>query len=160
MPLFCTAGLSANGGGRYSGGPARRQQCALRDRPVCPRRTVDGCQRPLHSRLCGQGNAPPDASAAQSQNCSGETYMSSDNLETMRLNASVVDAAITSRRATRAFTQAPVSRQTITDLLQVASRAPSGSNTQPWKVYVLTGASRAALAVSYTHLRAHETDSY
>jgi len=71
--------------------------------------------------------------------------MSSNNLETMRLNASVVDSVITSRRATRAFTQAPVSRQTITDLLQVASRAPSGSNTQPWKVYVLTGASRAAL---------------
>ena len=71
--------------------------------------------------------------------------MSSNDIEATRLNAAVVDAAITSRRATRAFIQTPVPRQTITDLLQVASRAPSGSNTQPWQVYVLTGASRAAL---------------
>lgn len=71
--------------------------------------------------------------------------MSSNDTEAMRLNAAVVDGAITSRRATRAFIQAPVPRQTITDLLQVASRAPSGSNTQPWQVYVLTGASRTAL---------------
>jgi len=28
----------------------------------------------------------------------------------------------------------------------VASRAPSGTNTQPWKVYVLTGAAKAALS--------------
>jgi nitroreductase len=44
--------------------------------------------------------------------------------------------------STRAFTQQPVSRETLTDILQVASRAPSGTNTQPWKVYVLQGASR------------------
>lgn len=61
------------------------------------------------------------------------------------LDSALVDAAITSRMAVRAFTQAPVARQTVADLLQVASRAPSGTNTQPWKVYVLTGASRAAL---------------
>jgi len=44
--------------------------------------------------------------------------------------------------STRAFTQQPVPRETLTDILQVASRAPSGTNTQPWKVYVLQGASR------------------
>jgi nitroreductase len=38
-----------------------------------------------------------------------------------------------------------VARETIADVLQVASRAPSGTNTQPWKVYVLQGASRDAL---------------
>lgn len=58
---------------------------------------------------------------------------------------SVVDAAITSRMSVRAFTQQPVSRETLTELLQVASRAPSGTNTQPWKVYVLQGASRNTL---------------
>lgn len=58
---------------------------------------------------------------------------------------SVVDAAITSRMSVRAFTQQPVSRETLAELLQVASRAPSGTNTQPWKVYVLQGASRNAL---------------
>jgi nitroreductase len=56
-----------------------------------------------------------------------------------------VDAAITSRMSARAFTQQPVERQTLTELLQVASRAPSGTNTQPWKVYVLQGASRGSL---------------
>ena len=61
------------------------------------------------------------------------------------VNDALVDAAITSRMSVRAFTSAPVSRQTLTDLLQVASRAPSGTNTQPWKVYVLQGDSRAAL---------------
>ena len=55
------------------------------------------------------------------------------------------DAAITSRRSVRAFLDTPVPRETIEDLLRVASRAPSGTNTQPWKVYVLTGASRAEL---------------
>ena len=38
-----------------------------------------------------------------------------------------------------------VPRELIAHLLEVASRAPSGTNTQPWKVYVLQGASRDAL---------------
>ena len=49
------------------------------------------------------------------------------------------DAAITSRRSVRAFLPTPVPRSTIEDILAVASRAPSGTNTQPWKVHVLTG---------------------
>jgi len=56
-----------------------------------------------------------------------------------------VDHAITSRMSARAFTQQEVSRELITEILQVASRAPSGTNTQPWKVYVLQGATRDAL---------------
>jgi nitroreductase len=56
-----------------------------------------------------------------------------------------VAEAITSRMSARAFTSQPVSRELITELLQTASRAPSGTNTQPWKVYVLQGASQAAL---------------
>ena len=50
-----------------------------------------------------------------------------------------IDAAITSRRSLRAYLPTPVPRATIEDILRVASRAPSGTNTQPWKVYVLTG---------------------
>ena len=52
-----------------------------------------------------------------------------------------VDAAITSRRSIRAFLPTPVPRETVSQILQVASRAPSGTNTQPWQVQVLTGAS-------------------
>ncbi|MGH8822576.1 MAG: nitroreductase [Rhodoferax sp.] len=45
----------------------------------------------------------------------------------------------------RAFTPQGVPRETITHLLEVAARAPSGTNSQPWKVYVLQGASRDVL---------------
>ena len=61
------------------------------------------------------------------------------------MTQTVVDAAITSRMSARAFTAQAVPRQTLTELLQVASRAPSGTNTQPWKVYVLQGESRNTL---------------
>jgi nitroreductase len=56
-----------------------------------------------------------------------------------------VDEAITSRRSIRAFLPEPVPRETIEDILRVAARAPSGTNTQPWKVHVLTGAARERL---------------
>ncbi len=56
-----------------------------------------------------------------------------------------VDEAIVSRQSIRQFLPKPVPRETIAHLLEVASRAPSGTNTQPWKVYVLQGASRDAL---------------
>jgi nitroreductase len=56
-----------------------------------------------------------------------------------------VDDAITSRHSVRAFLDTPVTTQTIKDILTVASRAPSGTNTQPWKVYVVTGKKRAEM---------------
>lgn len=56
-----------------------------------------------------------------------------------------VDAAITSRMSVRSFTQQTVERAVIEQILQVASRAPSGTNSQPWRVYVLQGASRDRL---------------
>jgi nitroreductase len=61
-------------------------------------------------------------------------------------STAAVDAAITSRRSVRAFLPTPVPRQTIEDILTVASRAPSGVNTQPWKVTVLTGAAKEGLS--------------
>ena len=64
---------------------------------------------------------------------------------TQSTQVAAVDHAITSRMSARAFTQQEVSRELITEILQVASRAPSGTNTQPWKVYVLQGASRDSL---------------
>ncbi len=56
-----------------------------------------------------------------------------------------VDAAISSRRSVRAFLPAPVPRTTIEAILAVASRAPSGTNMQPWRVYVVTGAAKQRL---------------
>jgi nitroreductase len=46
----------------------------------------------------------------------------------------------------RAFTQQPVQRADLEAILQLASRAPSGTNTQPWRVYVLQGQSRQCLS--------------
>jgi nitroreductase len=57
-----------------------------------------------------------------------------------------VDAAITSRQSIRAFLPTPVPREAIEEILAVASRAPSGTNTQPWKVYVLTGEPKSELS--------------
>jgi nitroreductase len=65
----------------------------------------------------------------------------------------IVDAAIASRRAIRAFLPTPVANEDISAILEVAARAPSGTNTQPWKVYVLTGATKERLSSEL--LRAH-----
>ena len=56
-----------------------------------------------------------------------------------------VDAAIESRFSARAFLPTPVPRELLENILRVASRAPSGTNAQPWKVYVLQGAARDGL---------------
>jgi nitroreductase len=61
------------------------------------------------------------------------------------LNTNLVDEAITSRMSARAFLPEPVPRATLMHLLEVASRAPSGTNTQPWRVYVLQGDKRDEL---------------
>ncbi len=55
-------------------------------------------------------------------------------------------AAMESRRSIRAFTDQAVSAETIAEILTLAARAPSGTNTQPWKVHVLTGPSREKLS--------------
>ncbi len=56
-----------------------------------------------------------------------------------------VSEAIASRKTIRAFTQAPVPRETVERILALASRAPSGGNLQPWRVYVLLGGARDEL---------------
>ncbi|MDQ9022126.1 nitroreductase [Acinetobacter sichuanensis] len=50
-----------------------------------------------------------------------------------------VEKIILDRHSVRAFTAQDVSRDTIQDILSKASFAPSGTNTQPWKVYVVQG---------------------
>ncbi len=57
-----------------------------------------------------------------------------------------VDAAITSRHSMRAFLPTEVPRETIEEILQIAARAPSGTNTQPWQVHVLTGQAKERLS--------------
>jgi nitroreductase len=56
-----------------------------------------------------------------------------------------VDEAITSRRSVRAFLPTPVPRALVSHVLDVAARAPSGGNLQPWKVHVVMGDAKARL---------------
>jgi nitroreductase len=57
-----------------------------------------------------------------------------------------VETAVATRFSARAFLRdKPVEREKIERILDIARRAPSGTNMQPWRVYVLQGASRDAL---------------
>ena len=69
-----------------------------------------------------------------------------------------VDEAITSRRSVRAFLPDPVGEPTIREILDVASWAPSGTNMQPWRVYVTSGETkeRVSRAILDSGLRAEK----
>ena len=58
----------------------------------------------------------------------------------------IVDHAIATRQSVRAFLPDPVPRETVAEILQLASRAPSGTNTQPWKAIVVTGGAKKRLS--------------
>ncbi|WP_442583322.1 nitroreductase [Mesorhizobium sp. ASY16-5R] len=60
--------------------------------------------------------------------------------------ASIVDEAIMSRRSVRAFLPDPVDDATIRDMLEVSARAPSGTNMQPWRVYVTKGETKQRIS--------------
>jgi len=50
-----------------------------------------------------------------------------------------VSEAVDSRMSCRAFLSIPVPPEVVRTILEVAKRAPSGGNLQPWHVYVLAG---------------------
>jgi nitroreductase len=68
--------------------------------------------------------------------------------------AETVEEAIASRRSIRRFLPDLVTRETVTELLALASRAPSGTNVQPWRVTVIGGEAKAALSAAI--LEAHD----
>jgi nitroreductase len=53
--------------------------------------------------------------------------------------APTVDEAIRTRMSVRSFKPDAVPRTVLSEILELAGRAPSGTNAQPWKVYVLQG---------------------
>lgn len=65
-----------------------------------------------------------------------------------------VTEAIESRRSVRAFLDEDVPKEVLEDMLRVAARAPSGNNTQPWKVYALKGDAKTQLSEAV--MQAHE----
>jgi nitroreductase len=50
-----------------------------------------------------------------------------------------VTDAVNARKSIRAFRPDPVDDATIAQLLTTASRAPSGGNVQPWRIFVVNG---------------------
>lgn len=51
----------------------------------------------------------------------------------------VLTQTIAMRRSVRAYLPDQIPKQALREILQVASRAPSGTNIQPWRIHVLTG---------------------
>lgn len=58
--------------------------------------------------------------------------------------------AIAGRRSVRRFLATPVPEETIRAILEVAARAPSGTNSQPWHVTVVTGEARQRVCDAVT----------
>lgn len=56
-----------------------------------------------------------------------------------------VAESIVSRKSVRGFINQPVDREVIERILDVARYAPSGANSQPWQVAVVTGKTREKL---------------
>ena len=56
-----------------------------------------------------------------------------------------VTEAVLGRRSTRAFLPRMVDRKLVEELIEIAARAPSGGNLQPWQVDVLAGEPLASL---------------
>ncbi len=61
------------------------------------------------------------------------------------MNPTDTDRVIAGRVSTRAFLPTPIPRATIESILDVASRAPSGTNMQPWRGHVVVGEERRRL---------------
>ncbi|MBF7688567.1 nitroreductase [Acinetobacter rathckeae] len=84
---------------------------------------------------------------------------SPDHISTDMLTQAI-DQTITSRHAIRAFLKdREVSRTTIENILTVASYAPSGTNTQPWKVYVVSGKTRERIVKRVCEAQANINNS-
>src|SRR5271156_1244443 len=65
-------------------------------------------------------------------------------------NSPIIDA-VANRRSVRHFLSTPVPLTVVRAILSAASRAPSGTNFQPWHVHVVSGATRANLCQAVTH---------
>jgi nitroreductase len=68
-----------------------------------------------------------------------------------------VEEAITGRRSVRAYLDKAVPREMLERILRVAGRAPSGSNIQPWHVWVLEGAAKQRLTSELARMHAEGT---
>lgn len=73
-------------------------------------------------------------------------------------DAFLIHRALHERRSVRAYLDRDVPRPVLERILASAARAPSGNNTQPWQVEVLTGPARRRLSAAILAERAAGTD--
>lgn len=71
-----------------------------------------------------------------------------------------VTDAVSARKSTRDFLPDPVESSIIRDLLEKASRAPSGGNLQPWRIWVVNGDSMAAFRQHMAEAPSSKTMEY
>lgn len=85
-----------------------------------------------------------------------DDMLARDKTKPLLDDTATVDEAITSRRSVRAFLPDAVPESTIREILDIACWAPSGTNMQPWRVYVAMGETkeRVSRAILDSGLRA------
>lgn len=71
-----------------------------------------------------------------------------------------VTEAVMKRKSVRDFLPDPIDDAVIRQLLETASRSPSGGNLQPWKIWVINGDSMAAFRKHYAEAPRSETVEY
>ena len=82
--------------------------------------------------------------------------MQKNHILDLKVKAEDIEQAILTRRSIRGFLPDPVRRETVERLLYLASHAPSGTNMQPWRVYVIAGTAKDELSAAI--LAAHNDD--
>jgi nitroreductase len=61
------------------------------------------------------------------------------------MQAQAIDDVVRTRRSVRGFRPDPVPKETLVEVLELAQRAPSNCNVQPWRVFIASGARRERL---------------
>jgi nitroreductase len=68
--------------------------------------------------------------------------------------------AMETRRSVRAFLNKPVDQEMVRRILELAARAPSGTNIQPWRVWALSGEPLKALTEELMQAHHHDSQSH
>ena len=63
--------------------------------------------------------------------------------------------ALKARRSTRAFLPMQIEKEKLSAILAAASRTPSWANSQPWEVFVATGATQERIRKAFLDKHAH-----
>jgi len=71
--------------------------------------------------------------------------------------AQLLDSIIRSRKSVRSFKPDPVPKRLLIEIVETARAAPSNFNSQPWRIYLLTGQAKDALGEAIT--RAYHADA-